>query len=216
MKNEIIKPYQRIYKNRGIDYKMKKGLLSILPVLMLGFASAEFSLSDFLGNIDSSLVLLSAIFILSYILFNFSLSKVFKTDKKFSAIISAILSFLIVYGINSIGWDVEGFFFNLGVSQDIFLTIIPLILLAGMVLLIIKLPKGKKRYFFYIVGGFLVAVGLLIFREAAQILVMGIILVVLGFIIVPIINFIKLSLKGGKDKQKKEGNVNVVYGSSSS
>jgi hypothetical protein len=160
----------------------------------MGLASAQFSFSDMLNQIDSSLILLSAIFIVAFLLINFSLSKIFKEQKSIATVISAVLSFLIIFGINQWDLDIESFFFDLGVSEDFFLTIIPLILLAGIIFLFVKLPPGKKKYLFYILGGFLVAVGFFIFEEAAQLVVLGIALIVFGFIIVPILNFLKTAL----------------------
>lgn len=183
---------------------MKKGLASIISILSLSFVSAQFSLSDALSNIDSSLVVLSSVFIIAFLLFSFSLSKFFKGQKQMNTIISAILAFLVVFGINSTGFDISGLFFDLGLSEDAFLTLIPLVLLAGIIFLYVKLPKGKKKNLFYILGGFLVAVGLLIFREAAEILVLGVILIVFGFIAVPILSFIRNSF--GRGKTVRAGN----------
>jgi len=203
MKIKIIKCYQRIYKNKRPNFKMKKSLIPIISILTLGLASAQFSFSDMLNQIDSSLILLSAIFIVAFMLINFSLSKIFKEQKNIATIISIVLSFLIVFGINRLDFDVENFFFDLGVSEDFFLTVVPLVLLAGIIFLYVKLPKGKKKYLFYILGGFLVAVGFFIFEEAAQIVVLGIALIVFGFIVVPILNFLKTALGFGKNNSPK-------------
>lgn len=173
---------------------MKKSLLPIIAILTVSFASAQISFSDLLNKIDSSLILLSAIFIVAFLLINFSLSKVFKEQKNIATIMSIVLAFLIVFGINRLELDVPSFFFDLGISEDLFLTIIPLILLAGIIFLFVRLPKGKKKYLFYIVGAFLVAVGFFIFEEAAQLVVLGVALIVFGFIVVPILKFLKTSL----------------------
>jgi hypothetical protein len=181
---------------------MKKSLLPIISILTMSFTSA-LSFSDMLNQIDSSLIWLSAIFILAFLFINFSLSKIFKEQKNIATIMSIVLSFLIVFGINRLEIDVPSFFFDLGISEDFFLTIVPLILLAGIIFLFVKLPKGKKKYLFYIVGGFLVAVGFFIFEEAAQLVVLGIALIVFGFIIVPILNFLKSSLAPGKNNSPR-------------
>jgi len=191
---------------------MKKSLIPIISILTLGLASAQFSFSDMLNQIDSSLILLSAIFILAFMLINFSLSKIFKQQKNVSTIISIVLSFLIVFGINRLDFDVENFFFDLGVSEDFFLTIVPLILLAGIIFLFVKLPKGKKKYLFYIAGAFLVAVGFFIFEEAAQLVVLGIALIVFGFIVIPILNFLKTALGFGNSGHKNAARRNPNAG----
>ena len=175
---------------------------------MLGFASAAMSFSDVLNSIDSSLILLSSIFIISFLIFNFSLSKIFKEQKSIATVISAVLSFLIIYGVNSFGWDIEGFFFDIGISEDALLTAVPLILLAGLIFLFVKLKK--KKYFFYILGGFLIALGLFIFKEAAEVLVIGVALVVFGFIVTPILKFLRTSL-GIKKNPAPKTNVNSTH-----
>lgn len=176
-------------------FKMKKRLIPILLTLTSGFASAA-SLSDLLNQLDSSLIIFSAIFVISFLIFQLSLSKIFKEQKSTGTIISAILAFLIIFGINQTGWDIQNFFFELGFSEDALFTVIPLILLVGIIFLFIKLKK--KKYFFYILGGFLVALGLFIFEEAAEILVIGIVLIIVGLIGKSFLKFMKTTLGSGK------------------
>jgi len=175
--------------------KMKKRLIPILLTLTSGFASAA-SLSDLLNQLDSSLIIFSAIFVISFLIFQLSLSKIFKEQKSTGTIISAILAFLIIFGINQTGWDIQNFFFELGFSEDALFTVTPLILLVGLIFLFIKLKK--KKYFFYILGGFLVALGLFIFEEAAEILVIGIVLIIVGLIGKSFLKFMKTTLGSGK------------------
>jgi len=170
---------------------MKKSWLSVFVLLMTtGFASAALSLSDMLDSIDSSFVILSSVFIISFLFFYFSLSKVFKTQKNFASIISVVLSFLIVYGVNKVGFDVENFFFNMGVSEDAFMTIIPLILVAGIIFMFIKF---KTKTFYYL-GGLLIVLGFFIFEEAAQIIVMGVVLIIIGIIVTAVLKHIGISV----------------------
>jgi hypothetical protein len=185
---------------------MKKSLIPIISILTLGLANAQFSFSDMLNQIDSSLIMLSSIFIVAFLLINFSLSKVFKQQKNIATIISVVLSFLIIFGINQMGWDIENFFFDLGVSEDLLLTIAPLVLLVGIIFMFVKFKK--KRNVFFILGGFLIALGFFVFEEAAQILVMGVALIIFGLIIVPILNFLKTAL-GIKSKPR---NINAGAG----
>jgi len=180
---------------------MKKSLIPIILTFALGFASA-LSFGDILDKIDSSLIMLSAIFVIAFLIFRFSLSKIFQEQKNTATIVSAVLAFLIIFGINKLEWNIQNFFFDLGISEDALFTIIPLILIGGIIILFVKLPKKKKKYLFYILGGFLIAVGLLIFEQAAEILVMGIVLIVFGLIASPILKFIKTSLFGVGKKNK--------------
>ncbi len=179
---------------------MKKSLIPFIFTLSLGIVNA-LTLNDILSGIDSSLIILSAIFVISFLIFQFSLSKFFKEQKNTGTIISAVLSFLIIFGINRMEWDIQNFFFDIGISEDALLTIIPLVLIVGIVFLFIRLPKGKKKYFFYILGGFLVALGLFIFKEAAEILVIGIILIIVGLIGKSFLKFMKTSVSAQNKRQ---------------
>jgi hypothetical protein len=170
---------------------MKKSWLSAFVLLMTtGFASAALSLSDMLDSIDSSLIILSSIFIISFLFFYFSLSKIFKAQKNFASIISVVLSFLIIYGVNKVGFDVENFFFDMGVSEDALMTIIPLILVAGIIFMFVKF---KTKAFYYL-GGLLVVLGFFIFEEAAQLIVIGVVIIIVGMIITPTLRHMGISI----------------------
>jgi len=157
---------------------MKKSLLIIFALVMaVGFVSAQDLLSDLLNTLDESMVILSAIFIISFSILYFSLSKLlFKKNITTSAVISVILAFLITYGVNKSGFDFNGFFFDIGVSENVLMTIIPLVILGGVVFTIIKL--GSKSLFVF--GGLLVALSFFVYAKALLIIV-GIILFIIGF-----------------------------------
>ncbi len=128
---------------------MKKETLFIfLLVISLSFVSAQGSFSDLLDQLDQSMVVLSAIFIISFAVIFFSLSKsIFKNNTTISGVISAVISFLIIYGINKTGFDFEGFFYDIGLSGDILMAIIPFIIIGGVIFLIIKLKSGSLLVF---------------------------------------------------------------------
>ena len=174
---------------------MKKSLIPLIFMLTIGIVNA-LTLDDILDKIDPSLIIFSAIFVISFLIFQLSLSKIFKEQKSTGTIISAVLAFLIIFGINRLDWDIQNFFFDMGISEDALFTVIPLVLLVGIIFLFIKLKK--KKYFFYILGGFLVALGLFIFKEAAEILVIGIVLIIVGLIGKSFLKFMKASLGSGK------------------
>ncbi|MCL5018336.1 MAG: hypothetical protein M1416_01040 [Candidatus Pacearchaeota archaeon] len=159
---------------------MKKSLLIVFILVMaVGFVSAQDLLSDLLNSLDESMVVLSAIFIISFSILYFSLSKLlFKKDVTISAVISVILAFLITYGVNKSGFDFSGFFFDLGISENVFMTIIPLAILGGVVFTIIKL--GSKSLLVF--GGLLVALSFFVYAKALLIVV-GIILLIIGAIL---------------------------------
>lgn len=130
----------------------------LLPVLMLtgiNFVSAayygsytRFSISDLLNEIDSETMILGAIFVVSFALLNFSLSKFFKDkdgepNKRIAGIIAFVISLFITWGINKTGIDFEGFFYEIGFSEDLLFTTLPIILIGAMIVLILKykLPR---------------------------------------------------------------------------
>lgn len=159
---------------------MKKGVLvlsSFIFLAMINLVSAQDLLSDLLNTFDESMIVLSAVFIISFSMIFFALNKsLFKENKPIAGVIAAAVAFLIVYGVNKTGFDFGGFFLDIGISESIFMTIIPLIILAGVVFTIIAL--GKKSLFVF--GGLLVAVSF--FVHAKELLmIVGIILLIIGF-----------------------------------
>ncbi len=147
---------------------MKRGTLFIFLLLVsISLVSAQGSFSDLLDQLDQSAVVLSAIFIISFAIIFFSLSKsVFKDNTTISGIISAVISFLIIYGINKTGFDFEGFFYDIGLSGDILMAIIPFIIIGGVIFLIIKLKSSSLLVFgalliglsFFAYEGFVLAI----------------------------------------------------------
>ena len=168
---------------------MRKRVLLILNLFLINFVSAyygsysSFSLGDLLDAIEPSTMILGAVFIISFAFVNFSLLKVFKDkygepNKATAGVVAFVVSLLITYGINRTGFDFEGLFFNIGISSDLLYTIMPLILLAGLIYL-----TYKFRYKTLIVLGLLL-IGVsftdLIYSKGATILI-GIVLLALGF-----------------------------------
>jgi hypothetical protein len=144
----------------------KSLLIFILGLMSINFVSAyynsySFSLGDFFDSIDSSTMILGSIFLISFVLINFSLSRVFKdqygnTDKAISGIIAFIGSLLITWGINRTGFDYEGLFYGVGFSSDFLFMILPLILL-GIAIYIVwsseNFKKGLAKLFLIFGGG---------------------------------------------------------------
>ncbi|MCK5043866.1 hypothetical protein KAR52_02605 [Candidatus Pacearchaeota archaeon] len=159
----------------------KRGLLGLMVgILLTNFVSA-YSLSDLLGGIESSTVLLVAVFTISFAILNFALSKFFKDkhgepNKAIVGVIAFVISFLIAYGINKTGFDIEGLFFNIGISSELLYTIIPIIIIGGLILIIWKF--GKKSLF--ILGGLLILLSFFVY-EKTLIITLGIILLIIGF-----------------------------------
>jgi hypothetical protein len=159
---------------------MKKGWISILILFcMINFVSAAESLSDMLDSLDESMVVYFSVFILCFVLFFFALNKFFKEkNRAFAGIIAAVLSFLIVWGVNKSGFDVEGIFLNLGVPQETLTTIIELIVLGGIIFLIVVL-KAKSLF---VLGGLLIIGSFFVYAQAL-LFVVGLVLIVIGMVI---------------------------------
>ena len=160
---------------------MKKGAfaLSIFVFLvMINFVSAQDLLGDLLNSFDESMVILSAVFILSFSLIFFALNKsLFKENTPIAGMIAAVISFLIVYGVNKTGFDFSGFFIDIGISESVIMTIVPLLILGGIIFTIIKL-KGTA---FFVFGGALILLSFFVYAKALLIII-AIILFVIGFI----------------------------------
>ena len=96
---------------------MKKSLLILVITLcLINLTNAyygsysSFSFSDLLNSIDSSTMLLGAVFVLSFLFANWSLSKFFKGNRAFAGIAAFVVSLFITWGVNRTGLDFEGFF----------------------------------------------------------------------------------------------------------
>ncbi len=130
---------------------MQKGKLLFsftIGLFLISFVSAyygsygSFSLSDLLDSIDSSTMILGAVFIISFALVNFALVRVFRDNKATAGIVAFVVSLLITYGINRTGFDFEGLFYNVGISEGFLYAVLPFVLLAGVIYLGIRFSFG--------------------------------------------------------------------------
>jgi hypothetical protein len=111
-----------------------------------------FSIQNLLSSIDSSTIVLGAIFIISFAMINFALEKTFKENKSVPRIISFAISLLIVWGLNSSGINYSGAFFFL--PSGLIETIWPIALLGILVFLWFKYGFRKG------IGGLMLGMGL--------------------------------------------------------
>jgi lysylphosphatidylglycerol synthetase-like protein (DUF2156 family) len=160
---------------------MKKELSSFFVLLTsVGFASAT-GLDDLLNSIDETMIILLAVFIVSFCLLFFSLNKVFKKENTtMSGIIAVVISFLIVYGVSKSGFSIENSLYGIGISQEALGIVIPLIIVAGMIFLIVKLKKDSLLA----IGGLLILLSFFVYAKTLFIVVgviMGIIWLFLRF-----------------------------------
>jgi hypothetical protein len=147
-------------------------------------------MGDLLYSIDPNTMILGLVFIILYVLINFSLSKIFKKERASSAIISLCISLLAVYGINRIDFNLSRVLFNWGVSEDILYLIVPWIILGIAVWASFVRDKvtGKISFrlyrLFLILGAIIFLIGLIpAVYEQVVFIVIGIILILLGIIL---------------------------------
>ena len=130
---------------------MKRGALLILGIFLTRLVSAQdysdrLTLSSLLNQIDVSTMVISVVFIVSFALLFFSLSKAFRGDRTIAGIVSLALSFLIAYGINKSGIDLENLIYDIGITLKVLHIIFPIFIIALVLIFIIFiiLRTGKK------------------------------------------------------------------------
>jgi hypothetical protein len=137
---------------------------------------------------------------------------VFRDNKAIAGIIAFSISLGIIYWINSYGVgyygiDIEGIFYdlsyNLGFSGDFLYTIIPLILLVGTIYFIWKFKISKVSL---VLGILLIIASFTDFiYEKGIVLIIGIILVIVGFWFSKKSKNIRKYLKHKREFIKKHG-----------
>jgi len=150
------------------------GLFAFLLIAAISFAASQ-GLGELLDNIDQSMVIYFGIFLISFALLFFALNKIFKSSSSIAGIISAVLAFMITYGAHKSGLDMENYLFDLGISGSFLSAILPLIIIGGLVLLIIKFKGGSL----YIIGGLMIVASLFVYAKAL-LLTIGSLLIGLG------------------------------------
>lgn len=167
---------------------MQKGKLLLtftIGLFLISFVSAyygsysSFSLSDLLDSIDSSTMILGAVFIISFAIVNFALVRVFRDNKATAGIVAFVVSLLITYGINRTGFDFEGLFYGIGISEGFLYTLLPFVLLAGVIYLGIRFGFG---IILIGVGSLLIIISFtdLIYSKGGAIF-LGVVLIGIGF-----------------------------------
>lgn len=143
------------------------------------------AIRDMLSSIDPNTMLLGLLFIIFYVLINFSLSKVFKKERASSAIISLCVSLLAVYGLNKLNWDLSGVYLNLGLSEEFLYSVVPLIILGLAILgsFVKDSMTGKRRFrlyrLFMILGGLLILLSFFAYEQTI-LFIAGIVLILIG------------------------------------
>jgi hypothetical protein len=151
-----------------------------------------------LYNIDANFIVLTLLFVIFFVIIQFALSKSLK-DKTSASIIALCASLLAIYGIYRGGFDLSGIFNNVGISEEIIYTVLPLVILAGLIYLFWKVRLGV------VLGilGFIFIAGSRFVYEKATVLIVGIIVLVIG---------IFLMINKARRDRRREGNVVTLRG----
>ncbi len=97
---------------------------------------------EFLYFIDAKTMVLGLLFIVLFAIINFALMKSIK-NKGLSAIISFAISLFAIYGINKTRFDPSEMLYNIGLTQDLLYTVVPILIILGLVLLSRRFGFGK-------------------------------------------------------------------------
>ena len=162
-----------------------------------------------LYSIDPNTLILSLLFLIFFAFINWILMKNLNNQAT-SAIMSFSISGLIIYGFFRINYDFASLFFNLGLSQDLLYTVVPILILLGLIFIIRRVGFRKTLM---IIGAILVGFSLTdLVYEKGLLLAIGIGLIILGLLLglkkpkIP-----KVNLKKSKKEDKNKGNnVTVV------
>jgi len=155
---------------------MKKWFSIFILLISINLISAA-TLSDLLDFIEPSTALYFTVFIISFSVLFFALSKFFKDNKLVPGVVSMAISFMIIYGINKSGLSIENFFFDLGISSEVMnvvYTIAPFLIVAGIIFAIVKLKKNSLL----LIGGLLIVASFFIYEQTIS-LVLGAILIII-------------------------------------
>jgi len=160
---------------------MKKGLLQTLfvfSILLIRSVSASFHYGS--GLFDLSTIIPFAIFAIFFALIFAGLSRTF--NPSIAGVLSAATAFLIYYYLfYRTGFDLQGLFFNFGISNDFFYPIFSLIFLLIAIWVILRFGFSTLLLS---IGLLLIALASVtdIFYEKGVVLIAGIVLTVLGIL----------------------------------
>jgi len=148
--------------------------------MLIGFINAySVSLSDLLSQVDEQTLIIFLVFIISFTLIYFALSKFFKDkngypNKGMAAVISFALSFGLTYAANKSEFDIAGWVYNLGISREILYVLIPILAVVVVIFLIVKL----KRNSLFVFGGLFLASALFVYEKTIMIIVGAVLILV--------------------------------------
>lgn len=132
------------------------------------------------SSIDPNTIVFGLLFVIFFVIIQLALSKTLK-DKSSASIVALCVSLLAVYGISKTGFDVSGFFNNIGINNDIIYNIIPFIILAGLIFLFWKV---KLRILMVFLGLGLIIASFFVYSGSKDyFMIGGIVILIFGIIL---------------------------------
>ena len=132
------------------------------------------------SGMDSETIVLGLLLLIFLAIINYGLNRSLK-DKTTAGIISICAALLITYGIYKSGWDIVGFIYGLGIGENFVRTILPLIVLGGLIWFAIK--KGVRNILIALGLVCILASILNLVYETKWVFYAGVIMLVLGIIL---------------------------------
>tara|TARA_Y100000034_G_scaffold129277_1_gene185432 strand:- start:222 stop:1214 length:993 start_codon:yes stop_codon:yes gene_type:complete len=121
---------------------LKRGFVFLLTLMSINLVSAQYyrgsSLGDIFRTIDPETMILVAVFGISLALIYYPLSRFFRDNIVIAGVISTLIALSLTYGVIYSGFDIDGFFFDLGFSGGFLYTIIPILMLAVLIYLVYR------------------------------------------------------------------------------
>ncbi len=158
---------------------MKRGLFSgvFIFLFLINFVNAQ-SFSETFSFLDPTMITLAVVFVVFFGALYFSVSKIFRGQTQIAAVIAIALSFLLVYWLNNLT-DIGSLFSGWGISNEILYTAGPILFLAVLVLLIIKIRFGA----FMFLGGLMILIGAMGLVYSTDVLmIIGAVFVAIGLL----------------------------------
>ena len=169
-------------KNRGILLLFLFSLITLMSINPVSaiFHYGGYSLSNLLNTFDSSTVILTSVFMISFVLIFIGLTKSFLRDYPTPAgVVAFALSFIFIFEINRRGYSFENIFYNIGISSDFLAFIIPILFL---IIAIFFIRKFSFSSFLLTFGILLILMTIFtdIFYERGVTLGIGVVLLLIG------------------------------------
>lgn len=130
---------------------------------------------DLFYNIDADVMVLGLLFVIFFALTNLALNRTLK-NRGTASVVAFCVSLLAVFGISRTNWSASGLFYNIGMSDKVLYTVVPILILAGLIFMVWKLKLARALFF---TGLFLIILSFFAY-EKMILLIIGIVLLIVG------------------------------------